>query len=121
MSKKMTYNISGDLMNRIKDLRAAQHPKMSQEKLGQMVGVGRSTVAMWESGSSEPDNATLIKLAEIFCVSVDYLLGRDEKKPTPEIEDGQCLLEKRLNEFLAQATDETKQALLVLLEQLQKP
>lgn len=71
-------------MNRIKTLRSTQTPKMSQEKLGQLVGVGRTTVAMWEGGKSEPDNATLAKLAEIFCVSVDYLLGlTDEKEKLP--------------------------------------
>lgn len=70
-------------MNRIKYLRNAQTPKMSQEKLGQLVGVGRTTVAMWEGGRSEPDNTTLIKLAEIFDVSADYLLGRTDQKEKP--------------------------------------
>ena len=70
-------------MNRVKDLRNSQVPKMSQEKLGHLVGVGRTAVAMWESGKSEPDNATLVKLAEIFGVSADYLLGRTDQKETP--------------------------------------
>lgn len=51
---------------------------MSQEKLAHMVGVGRTTVTMWETGKNEPDNATLMKLAALFGVSVDYILGRDE-------------------------------------------
>ncbi len=70
-------------MNRIKSLRISQTPKMSQEKLGNLVGVGRTAVAMWETDKSEPDNATLSKLAEVFHVSVDYLLGRTEQKETP--------------------------------------
>lgn len=70
-------------MNRIKDLRTAQVPKMSQEKLGKLVGVGRTTVTMWENGSNEPDNATLIKLAEIFGVSIDYLLGNESVESAP--------------------------------------
>lgn len=63
---------------------------MSQEKLGSLVGVGRSAVAMWECGKSEPDNDTLIRLSEIFGVSIDYLLGHTEEKekPTPVSEDG---------------------------------
>lgn len=68
-------------MNRIKELRTAQTPKMSQDKLGKLVGVGRTTVTMWENGSNEPDNATLVKLAEIFGVSVDYLLGKEPEAP----------------------------------------
>ncbi|OUN07139.1 hypothetical protein B5G43_05915 [Flavonifractor sp. An92] len=70
-------------MNRIKELRTAQTPKMSQDKLGKLVGVGRTTVTMWENGSNEPDNATLVKLAEIFGVSVDYLLGKNPEPPSP--------------------------------------
>lgn len=70
-------------MNRIKELRTAQTPKMSQEKLGKLVGVGRTTVTMWENGSNEPDNATLVKLAEIFGVSIDYLLGKTAQPPSP--------------------------------------
>ena len=54
-----------------------QH-NMSQLKLATAIGVSRSTVAMWENGSSQPDNSMLIKLSELFNVSVDYLLGRDE-------------------------------------------
>lgn len=54
-----------------------QH-NMSQLKLSTAIGVSRSTVAMWENGSSQPDNSMLIKLSELFNVSVDYLLGRDE-------------------------------------------
>ena len=64
-------------MNRIKLLRNAQTPKMSQGQLANLVGVGRTTVTMWENGANEPDNTTLIKLAEIFHVSVEYLLGND--------------------------------------------
>lgn len=71
-------------MNRIKELRTAQFPKMSQEKLGKLIGVGRTTVTMWESGANEPDNATLVKLAEIFGVSVDYLIGGAEKDSPPD-------------------------------------
>lgn len=59
-----------------------QH-NMSQLKLATAIGVSRSTVAMWENGSSQPDNSMLIKLSELFNVSVDYLLGRDETPSSP--------------------------------------
>ncbi len=54
--------------------------KYSQLKLASMLGVSRSAVAMWESGASQPDNDTLLKIANIFDVSVDYLLGRDDNQ-----------------------------------------
>ena len=69
-------------MNRIKQLRQSKSPRMSQEKLADMVGVGRSTVAMWESGKNQPDNTALIKMASLFGVSTDYILGLDSPSRT---------------------------------------
>ncbi len=49
----------------------------SQRALGERVGVCNRTVSFWESGSREPDLdmlVKLVKLAEVFNVSVDLLL-----------------------------------------------
>ena len=48
---------------------------ISQQKLADYLSVSRSTIAMWETGASEPDTATLKKIASYFSVSLDYLLG----------------------------------------------
>ena len=48
---------------------------MSQRALGKRLGVCNQTVSFWESGSREPDLDTLVKIAEIFNVSVDFLLN----------------------------------------------
>lgn len=57
---------------------------LSQTALGNVLGVTRSTICQYESGKRQPDNDTLIKLADYFGVSTDYLLGRvDTKKITP--------------------------------------
>ena len=48
---------------------------ISQRKLGEILGVVNQTVSFWESGSREPDMDTLIKIAEYFGVSLDYLFG----------------------------------------------
>ena len=53
---------------------------ISQQKLADIIKVSRSTIAMWETGASEPDNSMLKKIADYFNVSVDYLLGRDTQK-----------------------------------------
>ena len=50
---------------------------MTQQKLASLLGASRSSISMWESGENQPDNDTLLKLANIFNVSVDYLLGRE--------------------------------------------
>ena len=47
----------------------------SQQKLASLIGVSRSTVAMWETGASQPDNDSIIRLSRLLNVSTDYLLG----------------------------------------------
>lgn len=51
----------------------------NQEKLAALVGVSRSTIAMWETGKSQPDNESLLKLSEVFNVSIDFLLGNKKE------------------------------------------
>lgn len=48
---------------------------MSQKELAARLGVSPSAVGMYEQGRREPDCAGLLRLAEIFGVSVDLLLG----------------------------------------------
>ncbi len=64
-------------MNKIAELRKEAH--ITQEKFASIIGVARSTIAMYETNKSEPDFSVLQKIADYFNVSVDYLLGRDEK------------------------------------------
>lgn len=63
-------------MQKLKELRAQN--KTSQQKLADYLNVSRSTVAMWEAGSSEPDLKILSEIADYFGVTVDYLMGREE-------------------------------------------
>lgn len=63
-------------------IKARKARKLTQDKLSKLLKVSRSTVAMWETGSSQPDNVTLSKLAVILNVSTDYLLGREEDVPS---------------------------------------
>lgn len=50
----------------------------SQKALGEMLGVGQSTVAMWECGKNSPGYDMLMKLAELFDVSVSCLCGSEK-------------------------------------------
>jgi len=51
---------------------------LSQAELAKQVHVTRQTVSRWEGGKTEPDVDTLIAIAKIFGVSLDYLCGADE-------------------------------------------
>lgn len=47
--------------------------KLCQEDMAKQLGIARTTYAMYEQGNREPDYNTLIKLANFFEVSIDYL------------------------------------------------
>lgn len=55
----------------------------SQQKLASLIGVSRSTVAMWETGASQPDNDSIIRLSRLLNVSTDYLLGTSDDTSHP--------------------------------------
>ena len=59
---------------------------ISQQKLADYLGVSRSTVAMWEVSSNEPDTEMLTRIADYFNVSIDYLLGRAEASEPVELD-----------------------------------
>lgn len=48
---------------------------ISQEALGNMVGVSRQAVSKWETGDALPEVTKLKALADVFGVTVDYLLS----------------------------------------------
>jgi transcriptional regulator with XRE-family HTH domain len=55
---------------------------LTQEELGDKVGVTSQAVSKWETDISAPDVMILVKLADILGVSVDSLLGSEHSKET---------------------------------------
>lgn len=49
---------------------------LTQEELSGRIGISRAALSHYEQNRREPDFETLAKLADIFRVSVDYLIGR---------------------------------------------
>ncbi|RUS45278.1 helix-turn-helix domain-containing protein [Cohnella sp. AR92] len=66
--------------DRIAELRDAK--RLTQEQLSTSLGISRAALSHYEKNRRQPDFDTLIKLADIFGVSVDYMLGRTRR---PEI------------------------------------
>lgn len=65
-----------ELKDRIAAVRRAAG--LTQEQLGELLGVSRQAVSRWESGQTSPDAATLAALCEKLRVSADYvLLGKE--------------------------------------------
>ena len=67
-------------MNRIKYCRELN--KMSQKYVALSVGVSAPMVSQWESGIKKPSNENIVKLASLFGVSTDYLLGHQSSEDT---------------------------------------
>ena len=84
---------------RLKELRKGK--KISQIRLAEMLGVSQATITFWETGKRDPDVSMLMKIADIFGVSTDYLLGRvpmeikviKENAPPPSEDEYEIVIE----------------------------
>ena len=63
---------------RLKELR--KQNKISQLKIALDLNMNQNTISRYENMEREADYATLIRLADYFDVSLDYLLGRTNDK-----------------------------------------
>ena len=62
---------------------------LSQEGLGEKVGVSRQAISKWEADAAMPDIDKLIALSKLFSVSVGWLLGVEElpQQETPQVSE----------------------------------
>ncbi len=63
---------------RLKKLRKERN--LSQLKLSLDLNMNQNTISRYENMEREADYETLIKLADYFGVTIDYLLGRSDEK-----------------------------------------
>ena len=63
----------------VKNLRLLRDEKgLSQQKLAEMLNITQQTIFKYEKTLVEPDIETLIRLSDIFDVSVDFLIGNSD-------------------------------------------
>lgn len=62
---------------RINHLRKTNN--LSQEELAEKLHVSRQTVSRWENNSSQPDIDSILAISNLFMVSTDYILGKEEE------------------------------------------
>ena len=95
---------------RLRDLRMERG--ITQQELADLLRVGRSTVAGYEVKGKQPDNSRLCQIADLFGVSVDYLVGHtddrtpaavDPPAPDPAIQEAVAYLEGLSDEAMASA------------------
>ena len=63
------------MLERIKTLRLSSG--LSQRVLASRIGVSQKSIDNWENGIAEPSAVSVLKLADIFGCSADYILGRE--------------------------------------------
>jgi len=81
---------------------------MSQKELSKALGISASAVGMYEQGRREPSAELLIKMAELFSVSTDFLLtGESRRTDTP-------ILRSLLSEFRKESSLTPTDAALIL-------
>ncbi|HIU39818.1 MAG TPA: helix-turn-helix transcriptional regulator [Candidatus Aphodocola excrementigallinarum] len=88
--------------------------KLSQQDIGDIVGLTGGAVSRWENELTQPDNDSLIKLAKYFNVSTDYLLGIEKNKE--EIDPLDDILFSKAKDL----SDEDKKAVLGIINALKK-
>ena len=59
---------------KLKELRAAN--KLTQKNVSEKLNIAQTTYAGYETGKHEPNAETLLKLADLYKTSVDYIIGR---------------------------------------------
>lgn len=99
------------LNEKIKSLR--KQKGITQEELAIRLNVVRQTISKWEKGLSVPDAEMLIRIADIFEISVSELLGAKIKNDTNNNEIAEQL--SRINEQLALKNRRGKLVLKVIL------
>lgn len=91
---------------RLRTLRKSKN--MTQEQVAAYLNAAKSTVSQYENNVNEPDLMTIAKLADLFGVSVDYLLGRSDHPAKPEDAAGwPRLLKEKLTEEEAEYLQES--------------
>ena len=58
---------------------------MSQDALAEALGVSRQSVSKWENNAAVPELEKLIKMSELFGVTLDELVGRDVPTSPPPV------------------------------------
>lgn len=84
-----------EFANRIIELR--KEKGLSQKELGDMLGVSNKAVSKWENGESMPKTTTMLKLAEIFEIDGNELIGF-EAKDSNSVKCGNAEIDKLKSE-----------------------
>ncbi|MFC4403817.1 helix-turn-helix domain-containing protein [Gracilibacillus xinjiangensis] len=69
----MGDNLFGERLRKLR-----QKEKLTMKQFGRKFALAESTISGYENGNRKPDLELVIKFADFFDVSIDYLAGRDD-------------------------------------------
>lgn len=94
----------------------------SQIYVSEKVGITNTVLSNYERDYRDPDTETLKKIAELYDVSVDYLLGRTDNKEHEDSNQTQVISTKdqRIIDKFMKLSDKDKAILIELMERMQK-
>lgn len=76
---------------------ARNSKRLTQEQVAEVLGVSRQTISNWENNKSYPDIISVIKMSDIYSVSLDHLL-----------KEGKSMNRHTYQEFLEESTNTVK-------------
>jgi transcriptional regulator with XRE-family HTH domain len=98
--------------DRFRSLRLQNH--YTHEKLAELLGVGKRQIARYEAGQNDPTGDIIVRMAKVFGVSADYLLGNTEL-PQPTFDDS-SLSQKELEAIAAWRKGERLKAIEIIAD-----
>ena len=100
-----------DMKLRIREYR--EELGLTQSELAKNIGTLQRNVSNWENGVNEPDCATLLKLAELFEISLDELFGREQTDEAYKLRG----IDRQLVNVVLELNETQKYALLNFLRE----
>lgn len=95
-------------MNKLKLLR--EEKNLLQEELGKVIGVSGRAIGNYEKGTRDMSTEIVIKLANFFNVSTDYLLGKsNERNPKYDINSELIKIGLSLKDYNPPTAEQKKQ------------
>lgn len=65
-----------ELAERLQKLRENKRPLRSRRVTSELIGLSKNALQRYERGEAIPSADALVQIADYYCVSTDYLLGR---------------------------------------------
>lgn len=89
--------------------------RLTQKEVSEIIGVTAQTYSGYEKGKFEPSAETLVRLAYLYCTTIDYLVG---KKSTPQDPDGD--IEDYLDTYNPEKVKDIEERMAIIQNELEE-